>query len=650
MANDFSTDPSCVAVWNFESGALTTDSQSINTLTNVGVAEETGDYKQGSGCADFEQAEADYLYRLDANLSADFPFKYGTVNRNFSITFWAKWETLDMSHWYFPWSKDMNSANICGHSVYVLPSTILFALRTPSTNITVTKTGLSLTTGRWYFIACTYNSTNGQMRVYCYDDAAGILLGNVTNTWSPGTRGYPVCGTGRWYVGGSDYIGGFTHRRMDGLIDEMTVWRRVLSVTEIELIRQGLFPGVTWRAHFHGTGSLSATLTAPSFAPTFPLPCFPIHETLHFRTEILQSHDRTEQRIAKRSGVPRQEVRQRLACRTAPETAEFDNALHKWLKKNWGVPLWWEAVQVGSLSAGAGSIALATAYADFRDDSYALVWQRDSGYEIVEVATVAADSLTLDGTLANSYTAAWVMPLRQGRVLEAVPLERHPGGAALTEMDWLVTDNVAVTRTAGETAALTTYDSLEVVTVPAYHDPWAQRESHAPDLAVRDTGTGALVVVANSTDNIVRQPHLWELRSKEAIWQQRQFWHARKGRQGAFLVPTWRHDLTLSRAYAGGTTLYVQHRNLARDMGSSNLRVYVGRKTGTHTITVRQVTAIAEVSATEETLTINTALSGMAVGSHLCWVDKVRLAEDRVTFEHRLRGNARVSAFLERVP
>ena len=38
MANDFSSDSNCVALWRFESGALTADSIGTNTLTNSNVA------------------------------------------------------------------------------------------------------------------------------------------------------------------------------------------------------------------------------------------------------------------------------------------------------------------------------------------------------------------------------------------------------------------------------------------------------------------------------------------------------------------------------------------------------------------------------------------------------------------------------------
>jgi hypothetical protein len=78
MANDFSGDSNCVALYNFESGALTTDSKGTNTLTNINTVQESVDSKQGSGSADFEYADAECLKIDDGDLDAGYPFKTGS--------------------------------------------------------------------------------------------------------------------------------------------------------------------------------------------------------------------------------------------------------------------------------------------------------------------------------------------------------------------------------------------------------------------------------------------------------------------------------------------------------------------------------------------------------------------------------------------
>ena len=54
MANDFTNDANCKALWNFDDGALTTDSKGTNTLTNSGVTADTVDFKEGNASGDFK--------------------------------------------------------------------------------------------------------------------------------------------------------------------------------------------------------------------------------------------------------------------------------------------------------------------------------------------------------------------------------------------------------------------------------------------------------------------------------------------------------------------------------------------------------------------------------------------------------------------
>ena len=88
----FSTDSNCVALYKFESGALTTDSKGGNTLVLGGgspVADAV-DYKEGAACVDFELGDSDYYTVADGDLDAAFPFKNGGSETAISVCFWVK--------------------------------------------------------------------------------------------------------------------------------------------------------------------------------------------------------------------------------------------------------------------------------------------------------------------------------------------------------------------------------------------------------------------------------------------------------------------------------------------------------------------------------------------------------------------------------
>ena len=95
MANDFSADPNCVALWRFESGALTTDSKGSNTLTAINTpTADTGDYKEGAASVSLVKSSSQYFSIADASLPTDFPCKNGGTGKIFSICAWFKSATL----------------------------------------------------------------------------------------------------------------------------------------------------------------------------------------------------------------------------------------------------------------------------------------------------------------------------------------------------------------------------------------------------------------------------------------------------------------------------------------------------------------------------------------------------------------------------
>jgi len=96
--NDFSGDTDCYAVWNFESGALDTDSKGSNTYTFTWITAaqqaNTVDFKQGSASIDLELANDNLGIIDDGDLDAGFPLKSGDTNKEFSIVGWVMAESL----------------------------------------------------------------------------------------------------------------------------------------------------------------------------------------------------------------------------------------------------------------------------------------------------------------------------------------------------------------------------------------------------------------------------------------------------------------------------------------------------------------------------------------------------------------------------
>lgn len=231
MANDFSGDSNCKAVWPLDSADITADIQNTETLTNSGVSADTGDFKEGDASGDFVGASNDRMFRTDANLAADFPLADGDTTKIISgcvwVKFtslsggdmiWGKWESspADFSFWIGAWVDDKVAMFIgTGPS-----STANFI-----TNITVV-------TGRWYHISVSYRDSDKAAHIRVWDDTAEDIQDETL------TMSDFIHLTDGDFSLGQDQDGAF---QLDAKVDELAIFNDVLTSGEMDEIRQGIF-------------------------------------------------------------------------------------------------------------------------------------------------------------------------------------------------------------------------------------------------------------------------------------------------------------------------------------------------------------------------------------------------------------------------
>jgi hypothetical protein len=234
MANVFSTDYRCKALWRFESGALTADSKGGNTLTPSASSPtaDVGDYREGAACSDFEADSSQYFRIADANLDAGFPLKSGDATKKFTLCCWFKLETVPgASQWANIYSKWLWQTD--------LTIEIGFTGGYLRVNWGYSASGgefwdaCAVQAGRWYHLAVVIDGVNRVRQVRLYDATAGTVA-NYSNTPSNQLR-----------VGAADTtIGALANpgNYLDGKLDEMVIFNDILPDTEIDAIRNGVFP------------------------------------------------------------------------------------------------------------------------------------------------------------------------------------------------------------------------------------------------------------------------------------------------------------------------------------------------------------------------------------------------------------------------
>lgn len=238
MANNFASDTNCLAVFNFENGALTTDSKGSATLNayNTPTA-DTVNFREGAASVLLVGASHQYFEITDANLPAGWPLKTGDTNLVVGVGLWFRPNSVTGNQCLI--AKDTNSFGTA-YGIYLNGTTLYVT----APNVSINMGTVSI--GNWYYVALSsssapYSGSGIGRRYYGYffDVTNGIqtIKGGTSDSWGM-TANSAVFRIGG--VGGQNSTWTF-----DGNIDEVVVFNRLVSMSEWVQIRKGVFGGAT---------------------------------------------------------------------------------------------------------------------------------------------------------------------------------------------------------------------------------------------------------------------------------------------------------------------------------------------------------------------------------------------------------------------
>jgi len=222
-----------VAAYMFNSLTFLTDKYGTNDLTNTGASVD-GDSMEGNSSAIFVGSQSDRMYRTDANLSSDFPFKGGSAGA-FTISFWWKPGSSGIGPII---SKRINSG--CDFQIrHTGSSTVILigysnGASYDSASYATTYIGND---SYWYHISVAYDPSDRSYRMRIYDDNAGAQLGSDLE----GTFSNAASGSGEDFYIGSDSnpnptTAEFFSPRFS--IDKLMIFDRKLTAEEMDGVRE----------------------------------------------------------------------------------------------------------------------------------------------------------------------------------------------------------------------------------------------------------------------------------------------------------------------------------------------------------------------------------------------------------------------------
>jgi len=393
---------------------------------------------------------------------------------------------------------------------------------------------------------------------------------------------------------------------------------------------------------FDGTTTISVPITLQRLV-LFPVrPEIPYRETLSFLTDIIRSDDGSEQRIAVRKNP-----RQLFEWNVALDTGTFDQSrvntlLFDWQGRVWGVPIWHEQTKLtAAASSGVTSFTVdSTADADYRVGGLFLVYTDAQTFDVLEVSATTATTITAATASGASHAVnAVVCPLRTGVMESNVASSRYPTLDQTLRVLFRVKDNEA---NIGDTSAFSSYNSkvlldgcnvMRGATVP---------ENFITNLAILDNNTGQVYQNpiwsrGKRSSSLTLSAH-----TKAEVWDTRQLFHALRGRQVSFYLPTFAKDLLPDNDLTSGSPdldiVNVGYVGFTQDRQPKD-RLWIRLNDGT-TYT-RRVLSSATTSATRETLTLDAnwpSNISQASIDRISFLEEVRLDSDEIEVLHE-RGN-----------
>lgn len=362
-----------------------------------------------------------------------------------------------------------------------------------------------------------------------------------------------------------------------------------------------------------------------------------VGEALSWSTDVL-AFEAGEQRLATRP-IPRGE----LSYSYQMTPSQFGRARE--LARRIGgdlcyVPLWTEAERVGAVGAHQVNLAVDPTEKQYSESGYLLVFGSDMDCEVAKIGSFGSGQINLDPWVVSAYSDAWVAPLVEARFAQEFEAVRDAVGTVVRTSARF--EIPTVLDLSGEALSEVTYLTYPVETVP----PRAGgTEQFGRDVDTLDSVTG-LSAKSPIRDTPSMASQVGRLcHTSQELWQRRVWLHKRRGRQGAFWLPSWNADVTIVKDIASGDGFIEVAATGFAAVYTLPVDIMLQLRSASRRIRITSVTT--DGAPGTERLRFAGAWSGGTPLSEIVRVSKLtlsRLASDRVEIRHLPGGASIMSA------
>jgi hypothetical protein len=329
----------------------------------------------------------------------------------------------------------------------------------------------------------------------------------------------------------------------------------------------------------------------------------PIIERLEWATDVLTAHDGTEQRIKLRE-LPRREIEMAMLM-TGRERRSTEALIYGHGAAEFCAPIWHQLTRTTApVMSGDYIVPVVTEHLDFYAGGLAFIAGVDF-FDVFEIDSVSPTQIVSKQKIDfNIPMGAEIMPAAIARFTSGqTAFSRFTGDVSYGVVRLSLNDAQDTTP-----ATEATYRGVPVlVDKPNWIEDIDAEFSRK--LAEIDFGTGVRRYYDESGMPEIVQSHRRTMTTRTEIAGFRAWLYARAGRYAALWVPTWANDLIVTATIgAAAVIIDIEHTYYVRHMAQALHRRDIRIQLASGAVYYRRITASAEIDATTERLTIDSAL------------------------------------------
>ena len=287
------------------------------------------------------------------------------------------------------------------------------------------------------------------------------------------------------------------------------------------------------------------TVVSREVEPDVVLDVEPLHgvtEQWVFNTDIMVSENATEQRVAIRQ-VPQRRLNYVGAVKSEADRKRHLNQLHAAMGREIYIPYWQYSCPI-SVEATIGSTELFCVpdQADLRDGDYILLTDSSTNNKyFLQASTILSDRINLTLPLEVNVGKRWLVILTLPHFIGSTP------GISMQTLSGTLNVNGTESTPRSPLArpgATPSYETMEGLTILVDRPLPGAEEQFTINEELLQAPTGLNSLSSTWDHPLTHGRRSWVVK-RTAMDYWRGFFDNIKGRQGAFLLPTWHADMTL---------------------------------------------------------------------------------------------------------